>query len=609
MITDLLSLFGRAAGNHLLQSTVFAALIWLITLLFRRNAASARHGLWVAASVKFLIPFALLTMLGGYIKWPGQSDPVARRVTVTVLNLSQPFAPTVSGPGPETKPALADSAVAPVLTLGIWLAGFLAVLMLRLTRYQRVAATVRNATRLESGPEVNALLRARAAAGIETGVEMRSSESFFEPGVFGILRPVLVLPANISACVPGPQLEAIAVHELCHVGRRDNLTAAIHVVVEAVFWFHPLVWFIGSRLIEERERACDEDVVRLGADPEIYSEGILNVCKLYVQAPAAYVAGVTGSNLRRRIEEIMTSPGADKLSIGKKLLLSCAGALALAAPVLVGVANAPLVRAQAAAGRPEFEVATIKPAAPDARGIFFRLNPGGRIDVRNQSLKDLIVFGWRVQPFQIAGGPAWIDSARYDVSAKAEKSASPDEIALMIQSLLADRFQLKFHRETKELTRFALVLATKSGKLGPGLTETKAGSCTPFDTTKPLPPPTPEASKPEELRCGGMRISPRSLTATGIPIDRLVMNLSRLLGRTVVDGTGLKGIFDVNLEWTPDDSQALQNPADAPKPPASDGAGLSIFSALQEQLGLKLESQKGPVDVLIIDRAEKPSEN
>jgi bla regulator protein BlaR1 len=598
------------AGNHLLQSTVFAVLIWLITLLFRRNAASVRHALWVAASLKFLVPFTLLTVLGGYIQWPAaESASVARRVTMTMIDFSLPLAPAVEAPVATGKTALPNSGALPVLALGVWFAGFGTLLMRRFVDYRRVAASVRNAKRLQSGPEIDAVLRAREAAGIETGVDVRSSEAAFEPGVFGILRPVLVLPVNISARVPGPQLETIAAHELCHVGRRDNLTAALHVVVEALFWFHPLVWFIGARLIEERERACDEAVVRLGADPEIYSAGILNVCKLYIQAPAAYVAGVTGSDLRRRIENIMAGEGADKLTFGKKILLACAALLALAAPVLIGVANAPLVRAQATSERPAFEVATIKPSAPDAHGMFFRLNPGGRIEMRNQSLKEMIVFGYRVQPFQISGGPAWLDSVRYDVIAKAEKSTSQDEMALMVQSLLADRFQLKIHREAKELSRFALVLAAKNGKLGPGLTESKEGSCAPFDPSKPPPPLEPGAGKAPERRCGAMQMSPKSLMATGVPIDRLIMLLSRVLGRTVVDGTGLTGNFDISLEFTPDDSQAMQIPGDGPKPPASDTAGPSIYIALQEQLGLKLESQKGPVDILIVDRAEKPSEN
>lgn len=261
--------------------------------------------------------------------------------------------------------------------------------------------------------------------------------------------------------------------------------------------------------------------------------------------------------------------------------------------------------------RPEFEVATIKPAAPDARGMFFRRAPGGRIDLNNMPLKEMITIAWQIQPFQVSGGPPWLDSARFDVSAKPENNSKQSDILLMIQALLEDRFQLKIHRETKELSTYVLVMAKKDGKLGPRLTQSKEGSCTPFDPSKPLTPPEP--GKLPTPGCGGMRMGPSSLTASSTPIERLIPTLSRLLGRTVVDKTGLTGNFDINLEWAPDDSQALQLPPDAPKPPPSDGAagatGPSIFTALQEQLGLKLESQKGPVEIFVIDHAEKPSEN
>ncbi len=115
--------------------------------------------------------------------------------------------------------------------------------------------------------------------------------------MFGIFRPVLLLPEGITERLTAAQLEAILAHELCHVRRRDNLTAAIHMVVETVFWFHPLVWWIRARLIDERERACDEEVLRLGSEAEVYAESILEACKLYLESPLACVSGVTGSDL------------------------------------------------------------------------------------------------------------------------------------------------------------------------------------------------------------------------------------------------------------------------------------------------------------------------
>lgn len=255
-----------------------------------------------------------------------------------------------------------------------------------------------------------------------------------------------------------------------------------------------------------------------------------------------------------------------------------------------------------------FEVASIRPAAPDARGMFIHPGPGDGVTITNMTLKEIIVLAWRVQPFQISGGPAWLDSVHYDVVAKPAAKPQQTEIPLMLQSLLEDRFQLMLHHETKELPIYALVVARKDGKLGSRLTKSKEGSCTPPDASKP--PPLLKPGERPTLGCGGSMMGPGGVTAVSVPIANLVPGLSRLLGRTVVDKTGLPGNFDINLEWTPDDSQSSQFlPPDAPRPAPSNAAGPSIFTALQEQLGLKLESQKGPVDVLIIERAEKPSEN
>jgi uncharacterized protein (TIGR03435 family) len=250
--------------------------------------------------------------------------------------------------------------------------------------------------------------------------------------------------------------------------------------------------------------------------------------------------------------------------------------------------------------RPQFEVASIKPSPADARGMFIRPRPGGGVVITNMTLKEMIVLAWRVQPFQISGGPSWLDSLHFDVTAKPETRPAPLELPLMLQALLEERFQLALHRETKELPVYALVLARKDGKLGPGMKEAKEGACPPPDPNRPLPRP----GERQELPCGGMRMSPQSYSGVSVPVANLAQPLSRLLGRTVIDKTGLTAKFDIDVEWTPDETLALPTGA-----AASSGAGPSIFTAFQEQLGLKLENQKGPVEILIIDRAEKPTEN
>jgi uncharacterized protein (TIGR03435 family) len=184
------------------------------------------------------------------------------------------------------------------------------------------------------------LRRTERAAGLKRPIELRASASSMEPGVFGIVRPVLAWPTGISHRLDDAHLEAILAHEVCHVRRRDNLTAALHMFVEAVFWFHPMVWWVGARLVEERERACDEEVLRLCRQPEVYAESILKVCEFCVQSPLECVSGVTGADLKKRVIEIMTKRVVRKLTLGKKLLLVAVGMVVVAVPIVLGQAQA-----------------------------------------------------------------------------------------------------------------------------------------------------------------------------------------------------------------------------------------------------------------------------
>jgi uncharacterized protein (TIGR03435 family) len=224
------------------------------------------------------------------------------------------------------------------------------------------------------------------------------------------------------------------------------------------------------------------------------------------------------------------------------------------------------------------------------------------------TLKELVVIAWGLQSFQVSAGPPWFDSTRYDIVATPEhRSSQPNMNLLMIRSLVEDRFQLRAHQETKELPVYDLVVARKDGRLGPGLIESKDGSCMPFDPSNPAFPSEP--GKPRPPMCGRSIVIPRRMSAISVPLGNLTSMLSMLLGRTVVEKTGLAGNFDINLEWTPDEAQAMRVAQDAPPVAPSTGVAPSIFTAIQEQLGLKLEPAKGPVEILVIDHAEKPSEN
>jgi uncharacterized protein (TIGR03435 family) len=255
-----------------------------------------------------------------------------------------------------------------------------------------------------------------------------------------------------------------------------------------------------------------------------------------------------------------------------------------------------------------FDVASIKPSAPDAFGWFINPTPSGRINVTNMTLKQLILAVYHIQAFQVIGGAAWIDSVHYNIEAKPDTPAKPGDWPIRLGALLTDRFHLVFHRETKELPVYALVMAKKGGKLGRGMTESKVGSCRALDPSKPYTQPEPGTLA---HACGTLQMGPTRLTAVGVQIADLAPMLSRSIGQTVIDKTGLPGKFDITMDFALDESQlAILFPVEAISSTArSDPTGPSQFNALQEQLGLKLESAKGPVEVLVIDHAEKPSEN
>jgi len=277
----------------------------------------------------------------------------------------------------------------------------------------------------------------------------------------------------------------------------------------------------------------------------------------------------------------------------------------------------PIFSQRSAEVKPSFEVASIKPADPGQRGSSIMNQPGGRLVTKGMPLRALMTFAYRVRDFQIVGGPGWLTTDRWDIEARAEEGSiaqplgppdpnTPDPMAIRLQSLLEERFRLKTHRDTRELPIYEL-------SIGKGGSKAKLS-----EDQSPYRPPEPGAAQPPPAQRGGamprfsMRVGRGSLEAVSVDVSNIVQTLASVLGRTVVDKTGLKGLYDVKLQWTPDPVAGGLGGPPVPagaEPPPSDPNGPSIFTAVQEQLGWKLDSAKGPVDVLVIDGVEKPAEN
>jgi len=263
---------------------------------------------------------------------------------------------------------------------------------------------------------------------------------------------------------------------------------------------------------------------------------------------------------------------------------------------------------QGNAPAPKFDVASIKPVAPGSRIIPSRSLPGGAVDLHNVTVDELMVNAWHIFPYQILDAPAWIRTAAYDISAKPETAAKPGEVSLMLQALLRDRFGLAIHHETRNLPIYALVMARKDGKRGPSLVESKEGGCVVRVPGNP-PPPRPDPAKPATRWCGLLMMRPRKLSGAAVPIVVLAEQCSLRLGRTVMDMTGLKGNYDIDLEWTSDEGAFPFLEGSSDPVPAPDPQGQTILTALKEQLGLKIESRRTSVDVIVIDHVERPSAN
>jgi uncharacterized protein (TIGR03435 family) len=586
-------------GNHLWQSTLFALAVGLLTLALRSNRASVRHLLWLAASIKFLVPFSLLVALGTRLSLHSAS---ISPIYIVMREVTTPFAPPITQVTSSlilTSTSSIFGQLLSTLLVTTWLVGFVAILSVWFVRWQRISMSIRNAVPLRDGREWETLRRLERSTGIHKPIALFSSPHSLEPGIFGIVRPVLIWPERISSRLDATHLPSIMAHEICHIQRRDNLAASIHMLVEAIFWFHPLVWWMGTRLVDERERACDEAVLAAGSDPSTYAESILKICEFCVGSSLPWVSGVTSADLKNRIVRIMAGNVARKLSLGKKILLSTAATIAVFLPLAFGFLHISETQAKS----PSQNVSLPPPAFTN---VSFKANKssdtmhwviGGPdwMKLTNVTVQEAIRSAYGLEDDRLSGSPEWFNSDRFDIEAKIDK---PTVDALqkltseqrnvvrqqMLQTLLVNRFELSVHRETRELPVYVLAIAAG----GPKLQRPKPG-----DTYA-------NGIQFNGAPLGPNRIAGGPYEAIGqsVPITTLVQRLSTQLGgRTVLDRTGLTGDYDFTLRWK---SVANEAPGDHASP---------ILAALQEQLGLKLETQSVPMEVLVVDHAQRPAEN
>ena len=423
-----------------------------------------------------------------------------------------------------------------------------------------------------------------------------------------MFQPVLLLPEGIFERLTPEQWKAVVAHELCHVRRRDNLIGLMQMFIETVFWFHPLTWWIGKRIFQEREQACDEEVVKLGNEPRVYARSILKVCELYLESPMPCVTGVSGSNLRMRIEAILNQTLVKNLNGGTKALLATAGFFAVAAPIVIGLLDGVNLRAQTVSPELRFEVASVRSAS--RQGLRSSGVPGpkntdpGRFSAQLQ-LFNLIMMAYDIPLYRLDQDDRV--TPEFEIEAKMPVDTTREQFNVMLQNLLADRLGLKVHWISKDIDTYVLTVAKGGSKLKIAAPDSPQGSDNPYalpqkvgDNGFPIPPPGngPWMGGGEPGKIGMRR---HNQTAAELAHEVGM----RTLDGPLTDATGLTGKYDYTIFWSnPATNAALgRNPAIEPDGP-------SIFDAVQEQLGLKIEKRKSPTQVLVVDHVEKkPTEN
>ncbi len=569
--TDVLRGFPVGAlVNHLWQTTGVAVVVCAMAMMLRRNQAKLRFRLWLLASLKFLLPFSLLMAAGQHLR-PAMVEPVQSRVVSgLVRQVVQPYQQAVVaqtyGGAEEPRWARMERLVL-AIGLVLWAMGAGAVLLSWLRAWRRCSDMVRRAT-----PRMTV-----------SGVPVRSTAGLMEPGVFGIRRPVMLVPEELLTRASAQEMEAIFAHELCHVRRRDNLTAAIHTLVSAMFWFHPAVWMIQKRLLDERERACDENVIDSGTDAEVYARSIVNVCRLYLEAPASAMAGVSGGELKRRVVCIMSQGRAARLSFRLKVTMAGVAFLLVSLLFVAGVSRPRPVQAQAAQPLPSFEVISIRPA-PEVRNMSMNVTQTSW-EAKGAPLKLLIWAAFSLKNFQVLHAPGWVEAERYTIRARLPEAMAklPEEqlgkqLGLMEQTMLVDRFHLRYHWTTQVFPVYSLVV----DKGGPKLTKAAAGDKF------------------------SMMVGDNRYEGQATPMSEFADTLGLNMDCIVQDRTGLTDKYTFKLTYSP---SADADPTAGGSQPSSAEAEARLMSALREQLGLKLVAEKRPVAMLVVDAIERPTAN
>lgn len=318
-----------ALVRHLIESTVFAAIVGVFPFLMRRRAAASRHLVWLIAAAKFALPAALFSFVGIELRGLFPSYPVLLGAPIGLSS----FTPLQASVASTAK----NAGVLPILLLVVW--GCVGVMMVSVWLLRMRAP--RGLFLAPSESENRTLDKLARRVGVRGHFVLRTTRERIEPGITGIFRHTITVPEGLSGELETGEFEAVLLHELAHAKRRDNLSVGFVHLLACLFWFHPMLWWIKRRLIAEQELACDEIALRYGAGPDEFASGILKVCRFHLARPAAGACGIAGSSLKNRLEAIMSFQPHHRIDRSPRVLVTALVLIMIVVPFVFGFLTGP----------------------------------------------------------------------------------------------------------------------------------------------------------------------------------------------------------------------------------------------------------------------------
>lgn len=586
--------------------TMELALVAKVTVVFAAALGTARLMRSARASLRSLIlasAFALVFLLPF-----GSAIAPSRQVKVPLPQatafLLEDLAAVATAGRAESAPALPQprrgrSRPTPATVARVvWVLGaaaFATPLLVGLWRTHRI----RRRSRLwETGQQhADSLF---SSGGWTRRIEVVVHDDLLAPMTCGWLRPVIALPGD-AVDWPEPELDQVLRHELEHIRRRDW---PVHVLARftcALYWFHPAAWIAWRRLSLESERACDDAVVA-HSEHTAYAEQLVALARRFQATRAPLLSMADRRTLAPRVAAILNrnlSRGRVGTGAAAAIVVSAAGLAAALAPIAAVGAQTrerDSLTIPTSIDGPPFEVVSVRPNEPDDRLRVNDWQPAtGRLTLRNLTPKVMLTVAYATTPTlflpddRLLGVPEWAEQERFTIEAVAGHPVTAVEMQRMLRRVLVERFGLRMHLEQRQQTSYRLTLAA-DGRLGPNLKAAKE------DTCKTSRRPRSSEWGTQELQC--------------MTIDLLALDLSERLGRPVLNQTRLTGIFDGTLTYSPsaEELAVIYQLSPSELPPAA-FTGPSLTTALREQLGLRLDSTRAAIDVLVVERLDRPTPN